>query len=133
MGRTENACLRAPKRVKEKEGVPRKDGWPRERERIRARERRPPGLRRERERVPLQARRGEGQGAGLGVRAIRFERLVESENGSLFKHVAVRDREQDSAYVPSASNVAPRSKAWTKTESNTHKAHKKIEALEALK
>ena len=34
--------------------------------------------------------------------------FVESENGSLFKHVAVRDREQDSAYVPSASNVAPR-------------------------
>merc|ERR1712144_124750 len=59
--------------------------------------------------------------------------FVESENGSLFKHVAVRDREQDSAYVPSASNVAPRSKAWTKTESNTHKAHKKIETLEALK
>merc|ERR1711934_954817 len=63
---------------------------------------------------------------------VDHEGYVESEN-ALFKHVAVREREQDSTYTPATANIAPRPKSWAKTESNTQKAHKKIEALEALK
>ncbi|QDZ25188.1 hypothetical protein HOP50_16g77340 [Chloropicon primus] len=63
---------------------------------------------------------------------VDHEGFVETEN-NLFKHVAVREREQDSKYVPSTSNIAPRPKSWAKTESNTQKAHQKQEALEAPK
>eukprot|EP00212_Chloropicon_laureae_P007792 CAMPEP_0197491980 /NCGR_PEP_ID=MMETSP1311-20131121/6212_1 /TAXON_ID=464262 /ORGANISM="Genus nov. species nov., Strain RCC856" /LENGTH=77 /DNA_ID=CAMNT_0043036705 /DNA_START=168 /DNA_END=401 /DNA_ORIENTATION=- len=63
---------------------------------------------------------------------IDHEGYVESEN-ALFKHVAVREREQDSKYQPATANIAPRASNWSKSESNTQKAHKKIEALEGLK
>eukprot|EP00213_Chloropicon_mariensis_P001672 CAMPEP_0197470382 /NCGR_PEP_ID=MMETSP1309-20131121/1089_1 /TAXON_ID=464262 /ORGANISM="Genus nov. species nov., Strain RCC998" /LENGTH=77 /DNA_ID=CAMNT_0043007209 /DNA_START=150 /DNA_END=383 /DNA_ORIENTATION=- len=63
---------------------------------------------------------------------IDHEGYVESEN-ALFKHVAIREREQESKYKPAVANIAPRPRQWTKSESNTHKAHQKTEALEASK
>merc|ERR1712216_440458 len=63
---------------------------------------------------------------------VDHEGFTESEN-PLFKHVAIRDREQDSTYDPKATNIAPRPKTWQKTDSNTQKSHTKVEAIEAPK
>merc|ERR1712010_232165 len=63
---------------------------------------------------------------------VDHEGFTESEN-PLFKHVAIRDREQDSTYEPKATNIAPRPKTWQKTDSNTQKSHTKVEAIEAPK
>ena len=38
---------------------------------------------------------------------IDHEGYIESEN-ALFKHVAIRDKEKDSKYVPNTANIAPR-------------------------
>merc|ERR1712224_714289 len=51
---------------------------------------------------------------------VDHEGFVESEN-KLFKHVAIRDREQDSPYKPTAANIAPRPRAWKSSSSNTQK------------
>merc|ERR1712019_68810 len=64
---------------------------------------------------------------------VDHEGFVESEN-KLFKHVAIRDREQDSPYKPTAANIAPRPRAWKSSSSNTQKPPRaNTEQIEAPK
>ena len=55
----------------------------------------------------LLAVRRVGRGGGSVPVNVDHEGYVESEN-ALFKHVAVREREQDSTYTPATANIAPR-------------------------
>ena len=50
---------------------------------------------------------GGRRGGGSVPVNVDHEGYVESEN-ALFKHVAVREREQDSNYTPATANIAPR-------------------------
>jgi hypothetical protein len=61
---------------------------------------------------------------------IDHEGYIESEN-ALFKHVAIRDKEKDSKYVPNTANIAPRARSWKMSESSTQKPHEKVKALES--